>query len=286
MSLSMMFFVTGDTLVKYLSADLNLGQVIAARGFFALIIISSLMQHKKVWKQLSVIKNKWVISRHVSELGATLFFFTGLLHTPLGNTSAIMQALPLTVTMGAALFLSEKVGWRRWTAIFIGFIGVIIVIRPGVEGFNFYSLFILVAVFFITMRDLFTRKMGMSIPLLPINFIITFMIMLLGLVMMFMTGGWQPMNLGQLAIILFSSGLIILANQSIMMAMREGDIAFISPFRYSNLIAALMLGYLFFGEIPDKWMILGSLIVVLTGIYTFHRERITAKQAADKPENL
>lgn len=277
MSLAMMFFVTGDTLVKYLSADLNLGQVLAARGFFALLIISVLMHRKKAWHQISVLKNKWVMSRQFSELGATLFFFYGLLFTPLGNTSAIMQSLPLTVTMGAALFLGEKVGWRRWTAIFIGFIGVIIVIRPGVEGFNFHSLFIVIAVMFITLRDLATRKMGTNVPLLPINFVITFMIMVLGLVMMVSSGGWKPMNLEHLSVILIGAGLILLANQTIMLAMREGDIAFISPFRYTNLIAALILGFLFFGEIPDAWMIFGSLIVVFTGIYTFHRERIAIK---------
>ena len=129
------------------------------------------------------------------------------------------------------------------------------------------------------MRDLATRKMGTNVPLLPINFVITFMIMILGLVMMIFSGGWKPMNLEHLSIILIGAGLILLANQTIMLAMREGDIAFISPFRYTNLVAALILGFLFFGEIPDIWMILGSLIVVFTGIYTFHRERVAGKNA-------
>jgi drug/metabolite transporter (DMT)-like permease len=90
------------------------------------------------------------------------------------------------------------------------------------------------------------------------------------------------MNIEHLAIILIGAGLILLANQTIMLAMREGDIAFISPFRYTNLVAALILGYLFFGEIPDVWMIIGALIVVLTGIYTFHRERMSLKNSLSK----
>ncbi|WP_412049251.1 DMT family transporter [Hoeflea sp. Naph1] len=281
MTLSMAGFTCNDSIVKLLTSDLSVAQVMFLRGVVATLLIYLLARHKRALRPLRLLLNPWIALRVVGELGGTVTFLIGLANVPLANASAILQALPLAVTMGAAMFLSEPVGWRRWGAILVGFTGVLIIVRPGVEGFSPYSLMIIGTVIFASARDIATRKVDPAIPSLFLSTVTAGAVCLAGLVLIWPMGGWEPVDALQLGLISTAACLVLVGYQCIIMAMREGDISFIAPFRYTGLIWAVMLGYLVFGEVPDIYMAIGGIIVIGSGLYTLYREHV--KKSSDMP---
>ena len=208
-----------------------------------------------------------------------MLFLTALAHMPLANISAILQSLPLTVTMFAAVFFGEAVGWRRWSAILVGFIGVLIIIRPGSDGFNEYAVLALVAVGFITLRDEITRRIDRSVPSLFVAFVSAIPVFLFGGAMT-VTTGWTPVSWSMGMIVIVAAIAITCGYSFAVMAMRNGDISFVAPFRYTGMIWAILFGFLLFGNLPDQMTILGSCIVIGMGGYAFHRERVRQKASA------
>ncbi|WP_099866754.1 DMT family transporter [Pararhizobium haloflavum] len=273
MSLAMAGFLFNDTIVKVLSSDMNVGQVMILRGMVATTLITALAWHRGALRPLATIMEPMIVLRVIGEVGGTVTFLIALTHIPIANASAILQALPLAVTMGAALFLAEPVGWRRWTAIAVGFLGVMIIVRPGVAGFSAYSLLVLATVGFAALRDLATRMVRADVPSLFLSVVTSPIVALTGLVMAPLMGGFSPVEAKHAGLILFGAILLLFGYQFIIMAMREGDISFIAPFRYTNLLWAMLVGYLVFGDIPDRYMIVGAAIIVGSGLYTLYRER-------------
>ncbi len=286
MSLSMAGFTFNDTIVKLLSADLNMGQIIFIRGVIASILIYLLARHRGALRPLRLLLDRWVALRVFGEVVGTLTFVIGLAHIPVANASAILQALPLAVTMGAALFLNEPVGWRRWTAILAGFAGVMLIVRPGVEGFSPYSLMIVGTVIFAAIRDIATRRVDPAIPSLYLSAVTAPAVALSGLLIIEPLGGWQPLAAIHVGWVVGAAVLLLVGYQFVIMAMREGEISFIAPFRYTSFLWAVLLGFLVFNDIPDVFMIIGGAIVIGSGLYTLYRERIThgAAIAARAPE--
>ena len=273
MMLSMAGFVFNDTAMKSLSSELPMFQAIFIRGVVATLLISLLAWHQNaLWHRPSKPTMRILSFRVIGELGATICFITALFNMPIANATAIMQVSPLVVTLGAVLFLGEAVGWRRYSAIIVGFLGVLLIVRPGSEGFTIYSIYALAAVAFFTLRDLVTRRLPIEAPSLFVTVISSLAVTLMaGLFLP--AGNWEPMTLRQIAILAMAAIFVIVGYLFGVMTMRVGDISFISPFRYTILIWAILLGFLVFGDIPDTLTLLGSAIVVLTGVYAFHRER-------------
>ncbi|MFI0846279.1 DMT family transporter [Mesorhizobium sp. IMUNJ 23232] len=278
MMVSMAGFTVNDALVKLSSTEMNMGQVMLVRGFFASVLIAALAWHKGVLHKPRLLLHPMVILRSACELGATIFFLIALAHLPIGNVSAILQALPLVVTMGAALFLAEPVGWRRWLSIGVGFVGVLIIIRPGFEGFSIYSVAVLVSVLCGAIRDFSTRAVPKEVPTLLVSVMTAVIVTLAGAVLVHPLGGWTPMAMWETGALAVAAGLLLVGYQFIIMAMRTGDISFIAPFRYTALLWAILLGYLVFGDVPDLPMILGSAIIVASGLYMLYREQVVAKR--------
>lgn len=278
MSLSMAGFTFNDSIVKLLTGDLSVAQVMFLRGVIATLLIYLLARHRGALRPLRHLRDPWVALRIGGEVGGTLTFLIGLANVPLANASAILQALPLAVTMGAALFLAEPVGWRRWMAILAGFAGVLIIIGPGLEGFSPYALMIVGTVIFASARDIATRKVDPAIPSLFLSTVTAASVAVAGLLLIPAMGGWQPVSALQLGQIAVAACLLLVGYQFIIMAMREGEISFIAPFRYTSFLWAVLLGFLLFGEIPDLFMIIGGAIVIASGIYTLYRERIKSSQ--------
>jgi len=274
MSLSMAGFTFNDSIVKLVTGDINVAQVMFLRGVVATLLIFLLARHRKALRPLRVLRNPWIGLRVIGEVGGTLTFLIGLSHIPLANASAILQALPLAVTMGAALFLGEPVGWRRWGAIVAGFVGVLIIVRPGLEGFSPYALMIVSTIIFAATRDIATKKVSADIPSLYLSTITAAAVAVAGLVLIWPMGGWRPVTASDLGLISLAACLLLVGYQFIIMAMREGEISFIAPFRYTSFIWALLLGMVVFGEYPDAFMITGGVIVIGSGLYTLYRERI------------
>ena len=158
---SMAAFTFNDTLVKAAGAEVPLFQMVAMRGVLATILVYLLARHLGALHLNFPRHDKWLVAaRCVAELSATYFFLTALLHMPLANVTAVLQALPLTVTLGAVLLFHEQIGWRRVVAIALGFIGMLTIVRPGPDGFSIYAIYALIAVASVTARDLITRRMS------------------------------------------------------------------------------------------------------------------------------
>jgi drug/metabolite transporter (DMT)-like permease len=215
--------------------------------------------------------------RTASEIGATICFLTALSRMPLANATAILQTLPLTITMGAALLYRERVGWRRWSAIVIGFAGVAIMLRPGPEGFDADALWALGAVGFVTARDLLTRKLSAGAPSVFVALLTAAAITLTG-ALGALTQPLAPVSAQALGLLFGAALFLLVAYIAAVNAVRVGEIGFVAPFRYSVLIWALFLGWALFGELPDATTLAGAGVVVGTGLYTLHRERLAARR--------
>jgi drug/metabolite transporter (DMT)-like permease len=186
----------------------------------------------------------------VGEIGAAWFFITALFHLPLANVTAIIQTIPLAVTLAGALFLREPLGWRRFTAILVGFAGVLLIVRPGTEGFTLYSVYALISVLFVTIRDLATRRLSASVPSFTVAISAAAGVGLFGA-----AGDTARQRLGRglprAGLFLAGASLFIVGGYIFsVMVMRVGDLATVAPFRYTSLIFALLLGFVFFGEWP------------------------------------
>ena len=273
MMAGMTAFTVNDAFMKLALAEVPFFQAVAMRG---LMITAGLAVIAYLRGQLAYRPNRkdWglIALRTLAEAAGTVFFLTALFNMPIGNLSAILQALPLTVTLAAALFLREVVGWRRVTAILVGFIGVLFIIQPGTDGFTVYSLYGVAAVIAVTIRDLASRRLSKDIPsgivALAAAIGVTSIALILGAGQAWIMPAPAAMaNLGAAALCLMVGYIASVS------AMRSGDIGFVAPFRYTSLIVALILGYLVFDEWPNTLTILGAMIVVATGLFTLYRER-------------
>lgn len=273
MVVAMAGFTANDAITKLLVESMNIGQVMMVRGLFATVLVVLLAWSRGALRRPAQALHPMVALRSGFELGATVTFLLALAHMPLANISAVLQALPLAVTMGAALFLGEKVGWRRWMAIAAGFVGVTVIVRPGFEGFNAWSLLALVSVMFCAGRDLCTRKVPREVPSMLVTTVTAAAVTVAGAALVVPFGGWSPMGMAEFGMIAGAAVLLLVGYQFIILAMRIGDISFVAPFRYTALLWAIVLGFVVFSDLPDTAMIAGAAIVVASGLYTLYRER-------------
>jgi drug/metabolite transporter (DMT)-like permease len=280
MVVAMVGFTVSDVITKYLSESMSIAQIMLVRGVFATTLVGMLAWQRGALALPRSMLHPLVAVRVVGEASATVAYFIALSHLPIANVSAVQQALPLAVTMGAALFFGEYVGQRRWLAIAAGLVGVLIIVRPGFEGFNAFSLLVLLCVVLCAMRDLATKKIPDAIPTLLISAVTSLAVTLVGAAMIQPMGGWTPMRTGDLALLALGAVLLLIGYQFIIMAMRMGDISFIAPFRYTALLWAIFLGVFIFGDFPDMPMIVGASIIVCSGLYTLYRERIVGRGKA------
>lgn len=277
MMAAMAAFVLNDTLMKLVSANLNLFQAVFLRGIGTTLLILAIARWQGVLRFRPTRRDQRImVWRTLGDMGQMICFLTALFHMPIANVSAILQSLPLAMTLAAALFLKEPVGWRRYTAIFAGFVGVLLIVRPGSEGFNVYSLVALTTVIFVVLRDLSTRQLDRAVP----NIFVT---LVTSLAVTTMSGvasvvqGWNSVSQGDLVLLGGAAFFVTFGYIFITMAMRVGDIGFISPFRYTMLVWAILVGLFVFGDVPRPLTLLGAAIIVASGIYTFYRERKVAR---------
>lgn len=278
MLLAMGTFTIGDTITKFLLEQMNSGQYMFIRGIFATIAIGLLAWRNGALSSLSM--DRMTLLRVIGEVVATITYIYSLGHLSQAFCSAVFQATPLVVTLGAVLFLNEKVGWRRWMCISVGLIGVIIIIRPGADSSTSFAAVgvLLSSVCFAAMRDIATRRVPAHVPTLYLSTLTAGAIALTGGALTVPMGGWQPVGLEPILFMALAAGLLLIGYHFIIMAMREGEISFVSPFRYSSLLWAIMLSTVVFNQAPDSYTIAGSVLVVGSGIYMVYRENIRKKR--------
>jgi len=265
--------IINDTLIKLASTGLPIGQLIFVRGLFAIAFVYLVCVATGVHKQAARMSEAKVVGRAFVNMLAMFAYITALLNMPIANVSAIMQTVPLALTVLAAIVLKEKVGIRRWAAIAVGFAGVLLVVKPGAQGFNTYVVAALLGVLLVTIRDLLTRMASSGIPSLLITFATAIAVTVgSGIVSMFEI--WQPMSFKTVGMLAAAAAFLMAGIHLIVVATRAGELSLIAPFRYSFIVWALLSGYFVWGEFPDHWAIAGIVLIALSGAYTLHRETI------------
>lgn len=274
MSAASLAFITNDSLVKLVSASLPTGEIMALRGLIGCTLLIGVVLLSGQWRDWRRVLDRRAFLRTLGEVGGTAVYLPALFHMPIATSTVILQSAPLLITAAAALFLKEQVGWRRWLAILVGFIGVVIVARPGAEGLSLWALLALSAIGFIAFRDLVTRTIPHAVPGILLTILASIAVALLGLAFGFGLGEeWLLPDPRSFALLSAASLCLASGYLTIIFAMRVGEIAVIAPFRYTIIPFAILLGLIFWGDIPDGATLLGTIIIIAAGVYTFWRER-------------
>ena len=287
MVLAMLGFAIEDMFIKQIAGDLPVGQILILLGMGGAFIFGALARLYGDPLFSRDMLHPAVMLRNLGEVFGTLGYVLAVALTPLSSASAILQATPLIVTMGAALFLRETVGWRRWVAVTVGLCGVLLVIRPGLDGFDANSLFAVQGVIGLAIRDLATRRVPIHISSRQLSTYAFLVVIPTGAVMLFFNlAGDTPVmpDTGNAVRMILAVIAGVSGYYAIVAATRIGDISLIAPFRYTRLIFALIIGFIVFGERPDPLTLIGAGIIVSSGIYTFWREaRLRRTSLASQP---
>ena len=277
MMMSMACFAVEDTLIKLLSARLPATQILFSVGFGGALITLALAIVLNVNLADKILLNRHVIARTIADLFGALSFTSAMVLIPMSLLASILQATPLFVTLGAVVLLGEKVGWRRWSAIFIGFFGVLIILQPGYGSFQLASLLGLAAVLCLALRDVVTRDMATEIPTLTVTFYACLAMGSAGFIAYPFFGPPIMPTTNEATILICAAITGLTGYFLLVLATRKGDVSVIAPFRYSRLLFSLGLASLILGEKLTLPILLGGLLVVSSGIYTFGREKRSVK---------
>lgn len=273
MVLAMACFAVEDAMIKSITDAIPVGQIIAVTcgGGLLIFLLWSAANGTAIWQPDYL--DKKVMMRSFVDVVGSCFFVTSLSLIPLTTVSAVIQATPLVVAMGAGIFLGQSIGWRRWIAILLGFIGVLIIIRPGTEGFSPATLMAVAGMLGLAARDLLTRALSVSLTGTQLATHTFALLAPAGLILCWVQGQSLVLpNTHQATMLLGIIVVGVIAYLTIIAATRHGNAGIISSFRYSRMIFALLLGYLIFAEVPDTATLLGATIIIASGLFTLWRE--------------
>ena len=273
MVLAMAAFAIEDMFIKAAANTAAIGLVLTIFGLGGMLIFIVL-----TWQRGEVVLHRAILSRPIllrasCEVLGRLTFALAITLTPLSSASALLQATPLVVVIGAALFFGEQVGLKRWLAIVAGVVGVLMIIRPGLDSFEAAALFALVSTLGFAGRDLATRAAPPVLSNMQLGVYGFFVLIPTGLVMLWYSGDTIELNTSASLQILGAVIFGVAAYYSLTIAMRTGEVSVVTPFRYTRLLFAMILGIAVFGEQPDEMTIIGSIVVVLSGGYTLVQSR-------------
>jgi len=277
MLLATMLFSIMDAIAKWLvTAEVSPIQVIAVRGWMITLFIPLLLFARGELQQLATRQPLRHLARGMLGFLAPFSFFTALKSLPLADASVVFFSAAFMLTAASALFLKERVGIHRWSAVVVGFVGVLVIVRPGSEGFTAFSLWAIAAVIFITIRDLCTRRLSHAVPGMSV-IAVTSILVTASAGLGSIAQGWAPFGAVHVALLFGSASFLIVGYLFSVSSMRIGEIGFVQPFRYTLMIWAILVGLFVFDEWPDAWTLIGVAIVIATGLYTLHRERRAAR---------
>lgn len=279
MTAAMLAFAIADAWIKVASQTLPTGEIMMLMGLGGSIIFGLIAARRGDRIFTAAILNRSILLRAMGEMVGTVGMITALALIPYSTTAAITQAIPLAVTMGAALFLGEHVGWPRWTAIGVGFVGVLLIIRPGLEGFDPNSVFAVIAVLGLSVRDLATRTAPRLITTPVLSAYAFFVLIPTGLGLLLFSGGATTLDLLHSTYLVGIVVMAVLGYWAITAAMRMGDVGAITPLRYTRIVFALVISVALFGEKPDTLTLIGTAIVIISGLFTIYREHRSRMRA-------
>lgn len=269
---AMACFIVNDSLVKLASASMPAGQLIFVRGLMASLLVLAVIRATGVTLRPAQLARGWVAGRAAIDAVASLTYLVSLFHLPIANATAINMASPLFIVALAGPILGERVDGRRWAAIGAGFVGVLLVIQPRVEGFNAFALLCLFATLLHALRDFATRRVPAGIPSLAVTLATAVAVTLLA-GLMSIPQGWVAIGLREWALLATASVFLATGYHLIIGSVRTGDVSVVAPFRYSGLLFALLIGWLVWGDVPNPLAWSGIALLMAAGLYLIQRER-------------
>lgn len=270
---AMALFVCNDALMKLAREVYPAGQAITLRTGFALLAALALVLAFGEGPKLRLAAKPIVLLRGVIDAGVTLTFIWALAEMPLADVTAILLASPIIIVVLAVLLRIEKVGWRRTVAVFVGFAGVLVVLRPATDSFEAAALVALVSASLAAGRDLLTRQIGNEIPSTVIALMTTAIVGLIAcLYGVFEI--WQPIWRRETGYVAGAAALMAAGSICIISAYRNTDVGVVSGYRYSVVILAVIMGYAVWGHVPDPIAGVGIALIVASGLYTMHRQQV------------
>jgi drug/metabolite transporter (DMT)-like permease len=282
MILSMAGFAVEDVFLKSAAKVMPMGQAVLVVGLCGMAVFALMARRMGERVFHPALLTRGLMVRSGFEVSGRLFYALAIALTPLSTTSAILQASPLVVVGGAALLFGEPVGWRRWTAVAVGFAGVLVILRPGLDGFSALSLLAVAGMLGFAGRDLATRAAPRVMSNRQLGVAGFAMLALAGAIMLAVTRSLVLPDLHGVGLLAGTVVFAVLGYHALTSAMRTGEIGFVTPFRYTRLVFAMVLAIALFGERPDLATWIGSALVVGSGIYTLMRgNRGAARQSGD-----
>ena len=275
---AMALFTGNDTMTKLATADLPPGQIMGIRGIFAVLLTAGILIGTGGARHLRELKSPILAGRALLEAAVAFAFLTALGHLQLANITAISQATPIIITLLTVLFGLETVGWRRWSAIVVGFAGVLLIVKPTLSGLNIYAGLALASAAMVALRDLVTRSIATHVPTVVVTLSTTAIVTALGFGLS-LQENWQPLSTSRVAMLGAAAIFVTLGNLAVIKAFRIGEMSVVSPFRYFVILTSLTTGFLVFGELPDLVSVAGIALIVLSGLYTVHREQVRLREA-------
>ena len=281
MVLSMAGFAVEDSLLKLAAVSLPPGQVLITFGVLGTATFAALALLAGEAPLTRAMLGRAMVLRSLSEVTGRLFYMLAIALTPLSTASAILQATPLVVMVGAAMLFGESIGPRRWLAVALGFGGVLLILRPGTDGFGALSLLAIMAMLGFAGRDLATRAAPVSLSFRQLGVVGFSMLIVAGLIVLPFGGPLTAPDGATWAGLLAAAAAGVCAYTFLTVAMRTGQVGAVTPFRYTRLIFAMVAGSAIFGETPDGWTIIGSAVIILAGIAALRlpRQAATAQPA-------
>ena len=275
-SLAAACYVMSDIFMKFLSSETSMFQITYLRGLLVTFFLFSYCYMSEASFFIKEWRDRIVITiRSILEIIMTYAFLAALFNMNVANANAILQLIPLIVLLGSFIFLRQSPKTYEWIAVLVGCFGAVIIIRPGASDFNFFTIHALVAVFCLSARDLLTVRLNKNITSNVVAFYSALMLTVVSFLLSEDTDLFGKVD--NSLFIVYTAIFVSIGYIASVSAMRYGEVTFVSPFRYTALLWASVMGFIFFGEIPKFSTLLGGSLIILAGIFIFYQSKDNKK---------
>ena len=268
-------FATNDAFVKVIYENYDeifvLNQIVFIRGIFTLFFILLFLYIKKELNFKLIFTSNELRMRGILESFAALFFFIGIALLPFANVYILLSMAPILLTAFSAIFLKEKVRWRRWSAVLLGFIGVVVVINPGKLETSYYFIFPIIAAIMLSIRDMYTKNLKKDYSSLQIAFMTRFVVTaFFGLLSIYK---FYDFNIKDIFILFIAAFFLALGSIFSIATIKIALVSVTSTFRYSVILWGILYGYFLFDEVPSTNTYMGAIIIVISGLIIISRQK-------------
>ena len=274
---AMAAYSVSDALTKLSSKTLPLGEVLAIRGVFTVMLIGTLLILLGQIRHVRSALTPLILTRSAFDALSSGCYVAALIHMRIAEVASVVMIAPLILTALSVIFYSENVGWRRWAAVALGFVGVLFVVKPTPSAFNAWAVVALIGTTLGASREILTRRIDTSMPTLVITFVSVTLLTMVGCTVG-VSEQWRPLGWREVIYLSVAACFFSLATYLTVLAFRDVIVSSVAPFRYTFLIFASIAGYLVFRELPDGWSIFGACLIVASGLYALHRERVRRRE--------